>query len=157
MVPDFESIAETSQIPTADMTPMMDTIFLIILLLLATLLNSSIVRGFPVNLPVFSEKTAIQKESDSIEVSIDKDGFVYIGKEKVDLSNIAGAIQTATAQSQAEKILLRADGLVAYGRVAQVLWYVSNCQSGKQVILVTQENYSDVTKSDSSSKKGADK
>ena len=157
IVSDFESISETSQIPTADMTPMMDTIFLIILLLLATLMNSSIVRGFPVNLPVFSEKTTIQKESDSVEVSIDKDGFIYIGKEKVDLSNIAGAIQTATAQSPAKKVLLRADIAVAYGRVAQVLCHVSNCQPDKQVILVTQDDYSEAGKSDSLSKKGAGK
>jgi biopolymer transport protein ExbD len=156
-VSDFESISETSQIPTADMTPLMDTIFLIILLLLATLMNSSIVRGFPVNLPVFSEKTTIQKESDSVEVSIDKDGFIYIGKEKIDLPNIAGAIQTATTQSQAKKVLLRADSAVTYGRVAQVLCHVSNCQPDKQVILVTQDDYSEGGKSDSLSKKGADK
>ena len=154
---DFESVLETGQIPTADMTPMMDTIFLIILLLLATLLNSSIVRGFPVNLPVFSEKTTVQKESDAVEVSIDKDGFIYVGKDKVDLPNIAGAIQTSAAQSEAKKVLLRADTAVSYGRVAQVLCHVSNCQPDKQVILVTQEDYSQGDKSDNLPKKGADK
>jgi len=69
-----------TQPTTADLTPMLDTIFLIILLLLATLMNSSIVRGFPVNLPAFSEETAIQKENNSIEISVDKDGSVYVGK-----------------------------------------------------------------------------
>ena len=83
---------------------MLDTLFLIILLLLATMLNSSVVRGFPVNLPVFSEKTTVQKESDAVEVSIDKDGFIYVGKDKVDLSNIAGAIQTVAVRSGEESL-----------------------------------------------------
>ena len=60
--------SEGQQGATADLTPMLDTIFLIILLLLATLMNSSIVRGFPVNLPAFAEKTDIQKEDNSIEI-----------------------------------------------------------------------------------------
>ena len=141
-----------TQSATADLTPMLDTIFLIILLLLATLMNSSIVRGFPVNLPAFSEETAIQKESNSIEISVDKDGSVYVGKEKVELSDIAGAMQTMIVQDPSQKILLRADNSAAYGRVAQVLCHVSNCLPDKQVILVTQKGYSKTIESDNSPK-----
>jgi len=132
---------------------MLDTIFLIILLLLATLMNSSIVRGFPVNLPAFSEKTAVQKENDSIEISVDKDGFVYIAKEKVDMSDIAGALQAVTVQNPAQKILLRSDSSAAYGCVAQVLCRVSNCLPDKQVILVTQKRYSEIALSNDLQKK----
>jgi biopolymer transport protein ExbD len=130
---------------------MLDTIFLIILLLLATLMNSSIVRGFPVNLPAFSEKTAIQKENDSIEISVDEDGFIYIGKEKKDMQDIAEALRSATVQSPSSKILLRADSSTAYGRVAEVLCRVSNCLPGRQVILVTQKSYPRVGESTDSS------
>lgn len=141
-----------TQSATADLTPMLDTIFLIILLLLATLMNSSIVRGFPVNLPAFSEETAIQKENNSIEISVDKDGFVYIGKEKVELLDIARAMQTMIAPDPSQKILLRADSLAAYGRVSQVLCHVSNCLPNKEVILVTQKGYSKTIESDNSPK-----
>jgi len=137
-----------TQPTTADLTPMLDTIFLIILLLLATLMNSSIVRGFPVNLPAFSEETAIQKESNSIEISIDKDGFVYVAKEKVELLNIAGAMQNMIVPDPSQKILLRADNSAAYGRVAQVLCHVSNCLPDKEVILVTQKGYTKTIESD---------
>lgn len=141
-----------TQPTTADLTPMLDTIFLIILLLLATLMNSSIVRGFPVNLPAFSEETAIQKESNSIEISIDKDGFVYVAKEKVELLDIAVAMKTMIVQDPSQKILLRADSSAAYGRVAQVLCHVSNSLPDKQIILVTQKGYSEISKSDNSPK-----
>jgi biopolymer transport protein ExbD len=132
---------------TADLTPMLDTIFLIILLLLATLMNSSIVRGFPVNLPAFSEKTSIQKEDNSIEVSVNEDGFVYVGKERTDLENIAEVLQMATIQRTSSKVLLRADSSTDYGRVAEVLCCVSNSLPDKQVILVTQKNHLQVPRS----------
>jgi len=154
---DFELFAETRQPTTADLTPMLDTIFLIILLLLATLMNSSIVRGFPVNLPAFSEKTTIQKENSSIEISVDKDGFIYIGKQKIDMPDITGALQAMTTQDLSQKILLRADSSVAYGRVAQVLCHVSNCLPDKQVILITQKSYSQTANSADLPKKAVTK
>jgi len=141
-----------TQPTTADLTPMLDTIFLIILLLLATLMNSSIVRGFPVNLPAFSEETAIQKENNSIEISVDKDGSVYVGKTKVELLDIAVAMKTMIVNAPSQKILLRADNSAAYGRVAQVLCHVSNCLPDKEVILVTQKGYSKTIESDNSPK-----
>lgn len=141
IISDLGLTSETRQPTTADLTPMLDTIFLIILLLLATLMNSSIVRGFPVNLPAFSEKTTIQKENNSIEISVDKEGFVYIDKQKIDMPDIAAALRAMTTQATSQKILLRADSSVVYGRVAQVLCRVSNCLPDKQVILVTQNSY----------------
>lgn len=151
IISEFEQILET-QPTTADLTPMLDTIFLIILLLLATLMNSSIVRGFPVNLPAFAEETAIQKENNSIEVSVDKEGFVYIGKEKVEWLDIATAMQAMIVPGSSQKILLRADSSAAYGRVAQVLCHVSNCLPDKEVILVIQKGYSKTIESDNSPK-----
>ena len=124
---------------TADLTPMLDTIFLIILLLLATLMNSSVVRGFPVNLPAFSEETAIQREQKSVEISVDKDGAVYIDKDKVALADIDTALRAVVDAGRSGRILLRADSSVAYGRVAQVLRRTSNAMPGKQVILITQK------------------
>jgi len=144
---DLGLTSETGRPATADLTPMLDTIFLIILLLLATLMNSSIVRGFPVNLPAFSEETAIQKEINSIEISVDKEGFIYIGKQKIDMTDIPGALQVMTTKDLPQKILLRADSSVAYGRVAQVLCRVSNCLPDKQVILITQKSYSQTANS----------
>jgi len=148
---DFEQALE-EQTTTADLTPMLDTIFLIILLLLATLMNSSIVRGFPVNLPAFSEETTIQKENSSIEISVDKNGSVYIGKEKIDLLDIAAAAKTIIVNNPSQKVLLRADNSAAYGRVAQVLCHVSNCLPDKEVVLVTQKGYSKTIEDDNSPK-----
>ena len=155
IIADLELISE-AQLTTADLTPMLDTIFLIILLLLATLMNSSVVRGFPVNLPAFSEETTIQKD-DSIEISVDKDGCIYMGKDKINIADIAMSLRAAMARNYSEKILLRADKSVAYGRVAEVLCRVSNCLPDKQVVLVTQEGLPEIVKPNDFLKKVVEK
>lgn len=136
---DIASLLEASTGQTADLTPMLDTIFLIILLLLATLMNSSIVRGFPVNLPSFAEPTQIQKHKDPVEITLDKAGNIYVAKTAVSLENIAGQIQAALNENPDAKVLLRADNDVPYGKVAQTLCHVSNALPATEVVLITQQ------------------
>jgi biopolymer transport protein ExbD len=123
---------------TADLTPMLDTIFLIILLLLATLMNSTIVRGFPVNLPAFSEKTSVHKDHEPIEVSIDIDGRLYIGSDPVETDQAAAELKKISTQSSSSVVLLRADEETQYGRVAHILCHLSNQLPDRQIILVTR-------------------
>lgn len=117
---------------------MLDTIFLIILLLLATLMHSSIVRGFPVNCPAFAEPSAVQKDSDVLEVSVDQNGQVYIDTAPIKLSDIGLRLLSVSEQMQSNKVLVRGDNTASYGRVAQVLGAVSRALPGQEVILVTQ-------------------
>ena len=137
----IHALPTSSTTPTgsADLTPMLDTIFLIILLLLATLMHSSIVRGFPVNCPAFADRASIQKENNAIEVSVDRDGQIYVGKDQVDLAAIGPCLQSASnSQGTSGKVLVRGDDAASYGRVAHVLACVSRALPDKQVILVTQ-------------------
>jgi len=138
MVPDLAVFPAKRLLTTADLTPMLDTIFLIILLLLATLMNSSIVRGFPVNLPAFSENVDVQRDNEAIEVSIAKDGGVYIAKERVPLFDLDERL-SAMRSDPSQKVFVRADTDVAYGRVAGVLCRLSSCLPGREVILIVHE------------------
>jgi biopolymer transport protein TolR len=117
---------------------MLDTIFLIILLLLATLMHSSIVRGFPVNCPGFAEPAAIQKENRALEVSVDRQGTIYVGKVPVEEATLAEHLRAQAREYPAEKVLLRGDREAAYGDVAHALARVSRLLPDKHVILVTQ-------------------
>ncbi|MCG8689112.1 MAG: biopolymer transporter ExbD, partial [Desulfobacterales bacterium] len=104
---------------------MLDTIFLIILLLLATLMHSSIVRGFPVNCPGFADSTTLQKENQAMEISVDKDGQIYVGKEVVSSDALEHVLPAQAEKFPAEKVLLRGDRDATYGDVAQALARVS--------------------------------
>jgi len=117
---------------------MLDTIFLIILLLLVTLMNSSVIRGFPVNLPAFSEEPPIQKPVDKIEISIDHQGTIYLDKKPLPLLQLNSTLLAINAHVTNKTILLRADDATPYGQVAELLYRISNCLPDKKVILVTQ-------------------
>jgi biopolymer transport protein TolR len=102
-------------------------------------MHSSIVRGFPVNCPAFADRASIQKENNAIEVSVDRDGQIYVGKDQVDLAAIGPRLQSASnSQGTSGRVLVRGDDAASYGRVAHVLACVSQALPNKEVILVTQ-------------------
>ncbi len=101
-------------------------------------MHSSIVRGFPVNCPAFADRASVQKENNAIEVSVDKEGQIYVGKDQVDLADMGSRLQSAGLQRNSAKVLVRGDDAASYGRVAHVLACVSQALPDKQVILVTQ-------------------
>lgn len=130
-----ESLHETPQ--TADLTPMLDTIFLIILLLLSTLMNSSVIQGFPVNLPAVSGQVETHKEIEPIEISINAEGLIAVGKTTVSLETLPNLIREKMSTNPHANVLLRADQAAEYGKVAHVLFSLSNQLSSRQIILVT--------------------
>ncbi|MCU0916575.1 MAG: biopolymer transporter ExbD [Planctomycetes bacterium] len=138
-MPDVIPPLETSEPTTADLTPLMDTICQIIFLLLAILLSGSIVGGLPVNLPAAPNSTDIQKDNKALEVSIDKNGDVYVGDEQVSLARLQTVLQTLAAGSSSHKVFVRADTDVGYGRVAFVLSELSHHLPGREVALVVHK------------------
>ncbi len=124
---------------SADLTPMLDTIFLIILLLLSTLINSTIVRGFEVSLPAVNGEMAVQKEQDRIEISVDQTGQVYIGKEIISPNALATTLSDQARQSPDARIFLRADDSANYGRVAQVLNLISRHMPGHPLVIIAEQ------------------
>jgi biopolymer transport protein TolR len=125
-----------AQQTVADLTPLIDTIFQIILLLLVTLINSSIVRGFPVNLPTTSDNAPVQKDNEPVEVSVTREGRIYIADKTVGLAEVGPAVQAMIAPNPSQRVFVRADTDVSYGPVAQVLCRLSNSLPGREVMLV---------------------
>jgi len=130
-----EGFAKNAQ--TADLTPMLDAIFLIILLLLATLMNSSVIQGFPVNLPAVSGQAETHRETEPIEISINKEGQIAVGSNTVALDMLPQIIGEKISANPDVNVILRADQSAHYGPVANVLFALSNQLSARQIILVT--------------------
>ena len=135
-LPEVIPAFEINEPTTADLTPLMDTICQIIFLLLAILLSGSIVGGLPVNLPAASNSVDLQKDNKAIEVSIDKNGDVYVGDNQVPLARLQTVLQALAAGSPSQKVFVRADTDVGYGRVALVLSELSHHRPGREVALV---------------------
>jgi len=149
VISDMVPAVETSEPTTADLTPLMDTICQIIFLLLAMLIGSSVVGSLPVNLPGVSSSTDVQKEDRMIEISLNRDGNIHVGKELVSPADLGRVIQTLAAGASAPKVFVRADTDLAYGRVAIVLSRLSNLLPGREVALIVQKTASEPTQGDS--------
>jgi len=142
---------------TADLTPLMDTICQIIFLLLAMLIGTSVIGGLPVNLPAVARSGDVAKEKEVIKISIDRDGHIHLGDELVAQADLARVLQSLATRSPSQKVFVRADTGVAYGRVATVLSRLSEHLPGREVALIVQKTNSESVGEDSSSKEGWDR
>ena len=148
---------ENSEPTTADLTPLMDTICQIIFLLLAMLIGSSVVGSLPVNLPAVSSSTDVKKEDRVIEISLNRDGSIHVGKELVSPADLGKVIQTLVAGASTPKVFVRADTDLAYGRVAIVLSRLSNLLPGHEVALIVQKTDSESIREGSLRKEALDR
>ncbi|TPG41184.1 protein TolR [Sphingomonas koreensis] len=104
-----------------NVTPLVDVmlVLLIIFMVTAPLLTA----GVPVNLPDSAAK-ALDQDKKPIEVSIDDSGHVFIDKEAVADEVLPDRLDQIAAQAAADQppqVFLRADRVLDYGRVMQVM------------------------------------
>jgi biopolymer transport protein TolR len=122
--------------PMADinMTPFIDVmlVLLIIFMVAAPLLTV----GVPLDLPQ-TKAAALNVDKQPLTLSIKIDGTVYLMETPVSLDEMAGKLQAVAKQGSEERIFVRADKSVSYGRVAEVMAGVT-AAGYKRVALVTE-------------------
>ena len=106
--------------PMADinMTPFIDVmlVLLIIFMVAAPLLTT----GVPLDLP----QTGVQSlnlEKQPLVVSIKADGKVFLMETEITLEELVPKLQAVSKTGPDERIYLRGDKSIAYGRVAEVM------------------------------------
>ncbi|WP_010161331.1 MULTISPECIES: protein TolR [unclassified Sphingomonas] len=109
--------------PMADInvTPMVDVmlVLLIIFMVTAPLLTA----GVPVNLPD-SRAKALDQDQKPIEISIDNEGKVFVGKDLASdamLPDILSQLAAKADPSKPPQVFLRADTKLDYGKVMRVM------------------------------------
>jgi biopolymer transport protein TolR len=115
-----------------NVTPLVDVmlVLLIIFMVTAPLLNA----GVPVNLPDSSAKQ-LETPGEPVEVTIDREGKVFIGEKPV-AGDVGQAMADIAKGGADRQIVLRADTSLDYGRVAAVMGQMSSAGLTK-VSLVT--------------------
>ncbi len=117
-----------------NMTPFIDVmlVLLIVFMVAAPLLTS----GVPLDLP----KTAsapLNLDQKPVTLSIDATGKVFLAESEIPDSEIVARLTGAARQGFEERIFVRGDKRVDYGRVAQVMAVVTGA-GFKRVALVTE-------------------
>ena len=101
-----------------NVTPLVDVmlVLLIIFMVTAPLLTA----GVPVELPD-SRAAALEQEADQVEISIDREGYIYLGDQPVPVGGLPDALAALPAGGEKPLVTLRADRALDYGRVMAVM------------------------------------
>ena len=105
--------------PRVEMLPLIDVVFLLLVVFIYTMISMAVHYGMPVSLPdaagVSPEKNAV------LSVSIDQDHRLYINKMPVDMAVFAQALKTAAQEEKTRTVLLFADKQISYQFLFSVL------------------------------------
>ncbi len=99
--------------------PMIDIIFVILSFFIISSLFLVKLETIPVNLPN-AESSNLEKDS-VIIISIDLENKIYIDKKLINLSSLENEIKSKIKKNSSQKVVLRADKGLKYGKVISIL------------------------------------
>ena len=102
-----------------EMLPLIDVVFLLLVVFIYTMLSMAVHKGLNVNLPK-SEAAVIEKQL-ILSVTIDEKGLIYIDKQKTDLEELTEKLEALTREKKNPGVLLFADRNIPYQDLFKVL------------------------------------
>ncbi len=116
-----------------NVTPMVDVmlVLLIIFMVAAPLLTA----GVPLDLPDSKAKAISDEDNKPLEVSIRKDGKVFVGETEVEEGRIVTILTSMTEDNPDRRIYIRADKGLDYGKVMSVLGTISGAGFSKVALI----------------------
>ena len=106
-----------------NVTPFVDVmlVLLIVFMVAAPLMTA----GVPIDLPQ-AKAPEMQQQTKPVAVFIDKDKRIFVGETETDLLNLVPAIDAVTKGDKQERVHIRADRVVDYGLIMEVMSAVSS-------------------------------
>ena len=102
-----------------EMLPLIDVVFLLLVVFIYTMLSMAVHRGLNLNLPE-SDSTEIEKQL-IISVSIDEKGLIFIDKQQIDPEQLTQSLKSMTVNKKNPGVLLFADKGIPYQDLFKVL------------------------------------
>lgn len=123
--------------PFIDMIPLIDSVFLVLIVFIYAFLSMTVHRGFVVNLPqaAVSEKL---EEPDYITVTIKKDGEIFLNKEAVTDEELSSRLFESASADVETRVYVNADEGVVHRRVIAVLEAAMHAGLKQVALEVTQ-------------------
>ena len=117
-----------------NVTPFVDVmmVLLVVFMVAAPLLTV----GVPLELPRSAAAPLPVDREDPLTVNLDSSGQVFIQREPVPYEGLRERLAAIRAEREADRVFLRADAALDYGRVAQVMG-VLNAAGFRNIGLVT--------------------
>lgn len=122
-----------------NVTPFVDVmlVLLVVFMVAAPLLTA----GVPVDLPKANAAAVNTDDQRPIEVSINKEGQIFIGETQVSFQRLLTVLSGATNNDPEKRIFIRGDTKLAYGQVMNVIAAL-NKAGYRKVALITDPSAS---------------
>lgn len=122
--------------PEVSLTPLIDTaLTLLVIFMITTPMMNNVIK---VNLPSSQvDETDSRVEQETI-VYIDKQHKLYLNGTEMNVASIIQALQSMTKQKQVEIVFVKADQLVEYGKVIDLVDTIKMAGGIKYVALATK-------------------
>ena len=105
-----------------NVTPMVDVMLVLLIVFMVT--APLLTVGVPVDLPK-TRAPALGQDKEPLSVTVAKDGKVYLQKQAVDPETLVAKLQAISQNGYDQRIFVRGDRSVDYGRVMQVMGMLS--------------------------------
>jgi biopolymer transport protein ExbD len=105
--------------PRVEMLPLIDVVFLLLVVFIYAMLSMAVHKGMPVALPL-AQQIQPSKEQ-PLSVTVEADGAVFLNKIPVALDDLAGAIRQQPDVNAETGVLLFADRQLPYQQLFDVL------------------------------------
>lgn len=103
-----------------EIIPLIDIMFFLLASFMMVSLSQTTMKGIKVNLPAgVSGET--QNKKDYISLSVDRDGFFYFDKTKMDIEQIEKTLQEVHQATPEAKVFVRGDAEAVHGNVIRLL------------------------------------
>ncbi|MDT8383293.1 MAG: biopolymer transporter ExbD [Gammaproteobacteria bacterium] len=117
-----------------NITPMLDLAY--VLLVIFIIMTTATVQGVKVNLPKASQSVSLAKPQTK-SITITQDGTIYLDTYPVTIQDLEARLQGFKAVNPDLPVVVKADGMIAYQRVVEVLDLLGRLEIS-QLGLVTQ-------------------
>ncbi len=119
----LERSAAHQPLSDINVTPLVDVMLVLVVILIIT--APLLVGSVKVDLPK-TESTVTGDAQLSITLTVDRAGVVYVNEQKQTNASLAIALKEIAAKNPATEVQLRADALVPYGRMVEVMALAQN-------------------------------
>ncbi len=108
-----------SKSPRVEMLPLIDIVFLLLVVFIYTMLSMAVHKGMPVALPTGNQ--ILPEKKAPISVTVTQAGEIFVNKSPVALDNLSTMLKQLPDIDSESGVLLFADKAVAYQQLFEVL------------------------------------
>ncbi|MFC4272949.1 protein TolR [Sneathiella chungangensis] len=112
-----------TQMSEINVTPFVDVMLVLLIVFMVT--APLLTVGVPLDLPT-TKATTVQGNDEPLVISVDAEGRIYLEDVVIEIENLVPKLRAVTGAKQDQRIFVRGDTNVNYGRVLAVMGEIHN-------------------------------